>query len=89
MLAEKMVGHPGRTVTDPAVMARELSAIRSTFIASEGRLSGSRESALVESLRRESTWSFQVIEGGHWPMLTIPNEVADLLDAISSDHQVA
>ena len=36
LLASRMVGHPGRTVTDPAVLPKPLSEIRSTFIASEG-----------------------------------------------------
>lgn len=87
-LAAKMVGHPGRTVTDPAVMPKPLSAIRATFIASKGWLSGSREAALVESLKHEPTWTFKSIEGGHWPMLTVPDQLADLLDAISSDHSI-
>lgn len=79
LLASRMVGHPGRTITDPAALPKPLSEMRSTFIASEGWLSGSRESSLVASLRQEATWSFKSIEGGHWPMLTVPDQLADML----------
>lgn len=89
LLASRMVGHPGKTVTDPAVLPKPLSSMRSTFIASEGWLAHSREAALVDSLKHEPLWTFRGIEGGHWPMLTVPDQLADLLDEISMDPESA
>lgn len=82
LLASRIVGHPGRTVTDPARLPKPLSEIHATFIASKGWISGYRESALLECLRLEETWTFKYIEGGHWPMLTMPDQLSDLLDTI-------
>jgi pimeloyl-ACP methyl ester carboxylesterase len=80
-LASTLVGHPGYTVTDPAVLPRPLASLPSTFIAETGWLSGSREAELLHSLKDEPKWTFISIEGGHWPMLTMPEElVTHLLD---------
>lgn len=78
-LAQRLVGHPGHTVTDPAVLPRPLNSLPSTFIAGKGWLSGSREAALLESLRACPRWAFIAIEGGHWPMLTKPDALTALL----------
>jgi pimeloyl-ACP methyl ester carboxylesterase len=83
-LASRLVGHPGRTITDPAVLTRPLSLLRATFIAGEGWLSESRESELADALRRETSWSFRAIEGGHWLMLTNPDQLSDLLHEVVS-----
>jgi pimeloyl-ACP methyl ester carboxylesterase len=82
LLAAKQKGHPGRTVTDKATLAGSLTMLRATFISEEGWLSSSREADLVETLHNHDNWDFKVIEGGHWPMLTIPDELSALLDGI-------
>jgi pimeloyl-ACP methyl ester carboxylesterase len=82
LLATKQKGHPGRTVTDKATVAGPLTKLRATFISEAGWLSSSREADLVETLRHQRNWDFKVIDGGHWPMLTIPDELSALLDGI-------
>jgi len=82
LLAAKQKGHPGRTVTDPAKLAGPLTMLRATFISEEGWLGSSREADLVETLQNHDNWDFKVIEGGHWPMLTIPDELSALLRGI-------
>lgn len=82
LLAANQMGHPGRTVTDQAMLAGPLTMFRATFISEEGWLSSSREADLVETLQDHENWDFKVIEGGHWPMLTIPDELAALLHGI-------
>jgi pimeloyl-ACP methyl ester carboxylesterase len=83
-LATKQIDHPGRTVTDPAVLATPLSALRATFVSEKGWLSSSRESDLIVNLRQESKWEFKSIEGGHWPMLTMPDQLSNLLQEASA-----
>ncbi|MFD1217628.1 alpha/beta hydrolase [Microbulbifer celer] len=77
LLVSKQRPHPGNTVTDRAELETPLSEISATFIAHEGWLSSSREHDLVDQLRRSSTWQFRTINGGHWPMLTIPQELVE------------
>lgn len=77
LLASKQKPHPGNTVTEPAELETPLSEISATFIAHEGCLSSSREQELIEELRTSRTWQFREIDGGHWPMLTIPQELSD------------
>ncbi|MEN4040825.1 MAG: alpha/beta hydrolase [Anaerolineaceae bacterium] len=82
LLAAKQKDHPGKTVTDPATLARPLTMLRATFISGEGWLSSTREVDLIETLQRHENWDFKTIEGGHWPMLTMPDELATLLHGI-------
>jgi len=82
LLASKQKGHPGRTVTDKATLAGQLTMLSATFISEKGWLSSSREVDLVETLQNYDNWDFKVIEGGHWPMLTIPDQLAELLHGI-------
>jgi pimeloyl-ACP methyl ester carboxylesterase len=43
---------------------------------------GSAQAALLHALSAEPTWTFVTMGGGHWPMLTVPDElVAHLLAA--------
>jgi pimeloyl-ACP methyl ester carboxylesterase len=84
LLASKHKDHPGKTVTDSAAIAAPLANLRSTFISDAGWLSSSREADLIQTLQKNDNWSFIIIEGGHWPMLTIPDELARLLRGLST-----
>lgn len=85
-LASRLIGHPGQTVTDPAVVPRPLWSLPSTFIAGENWLSGSMQMDLINSLRKAPTWTFKSIEGGHWPMLTMPDTLASHLLEVSVEQ---
>ncbi|MBK1707401.1 alpha/beta fold hydrolase [Halochromatium glycolicum] len=82
LLVSKQKHHPGKTVTDQATLARPLTMLRATFISEQGWLSSSPEADLIETLRNHGNWDFRTIEGGHWPMLTIPNELSTLLHEV-------
>ena len=84
LLTSKQTDHPGKTVTDPAKLEAALSKLRATFISEESWLTMSRESDLIDALKQESTWDFKTIAGGHWPMLTIPEELSELLHEINT-----
>lgn len=79
-LAHGMVPHPGRTVTEPTVMCRPLTDQPSTFIASTFDGHG------VEHVRDASRWRFVTLSTGHWPMLSQPDRLADLLGDIRSSR---
>ncbi len=78
MLAVRQQPHPGKTVTDPAELRLPLSELSASFIAREDWLVGSREEDLLQALKTCQNWTFYTIDGGHWPMLTIPQELATL-----------
>ena len=79
LLASKQKDHPGKTVTEPAAMAAPLEDLRATFISEAGWLSSSREADVLQKLPENGNWGFRVIDGGHWPMLTMPDELAALM----------
>ena len=77
LLASKQKPHPGNTIIEPAKLEAPLSQLSATFIAHEGWLSSSREQELIEILRTRGSWQFREIDGGHWPMLSIPEELSE------------
>ncbi|MCQ3829261.1 alpha/beta hydrolase [Microbulbifer elongatus] len=79
LLCAKQRPHPGKTVTDAVKLESPLVDIPATFIAHEGWLSFSREHDLLATLKSSGSWRFKNIEGGHWPMLTIPQKLAELI----------
>ncbi len=70
-------------------MARTLTQLRVTFLSEEGWLSSSREADLVKTLQNHENWEFKVNAGGHWAMLTIPDELSALLQGIRVSSPVA
>ena len=71
-------GAPGRASGPDGfravVLDRPLAEQRSTFIAGDSSASGP-----AGALRDEPNWSFRVLEAGHWPMVSAPDELVELL----------
>jgi pimeloyl-ACP methyl ester carboxylesterase len=88
LLNKRHVPHPGKTVIDTAILENPLEKLRATFLSSAGWLSMSNQTDLLDALQQEGTWSFTSIEGGHWPMLTIPDELSELLHGISVELDI-
>ena len=84
LLASKQRPHPGSTVTEPAALETSLDKIPATFIAHNGWLSSSREQDLLEKLKASNAWQFREIDGGHWPMLSIPGELSEQMHSCTS-----
>lgn len=80
-LAARFVGHPGRTIAEPAVLTRPLDHLRATYIVCEKEHFGGRISADVTALRAAEGWTFRTLDTGHWPMISAPDRLVDLLDA--------
>jgi len=73
-LVARLVDHPGRTVTDPAVMNRLLAEQEATYI-----VCSFEDSDDVAAMRNEPNWTFRKLEVGHWAMVAAPIELVGLL----------
>lgn len=80
-LVERMVGHPGRTVSEPVVLSHSLAEQRATYI--ECSFRGSDGAA---SMRGQPNWSFRALRTGHWPMISAPDGLTELLAEVASEH---
>jgi pimeloyl-ACP methyl ester carboxylesterase len=85
-LAQRLVNHPGRTVTDPAVMTRPIEDFPATYIASIA--DGDEDLPPdVAALHNEPSWTVHRIRGGHWPMVSHPADLTALLEATADPSQ--
>jgi pimeloyl-ACP methyl ester carboxylesterase len=73
-LSTRFVGHPGRTVTEPAELLRPLAELPATYIG--------REKPAHLSRPEFERWRYCRLDGGHWPMVTVPAELAGILAAV-------
>ena len=81
-LVERLVDHPGRAVSEPAVMHHSLADQRATYIECSFE-----ESDDVAALRNEPNWSFRSLKVGHWPMVAAPDRLVALLDEVAPSRQ--
>jgi pimeloyl-ACP methyl ester carboxylesterase len=72
-LLARFIGHPGRTITEPAELQRPLSTIRATYVGSMA------PAGVLAPLRRAPTWRLRPLESGHWPMVTMPGHLAAIV----------
>ena len=80
-LVHRLVGHPGRTVSEPAVLERPLGEMRATFIACSFEISDD-----VQAMCGEPSWIFRRLRTGHWPMVSAPEELVALLTEVASER---
>lgn len=78
-LVEHFRPHPGSTITDAARMSAPVSAQPTTYVAlsTEGEEAAWRDAP--ETARRAPAWRRLTLRSGHWPMLSRPGDVVDLL----------
>ncbi|PWJ02214.1 hypothetical protein DKG34_39875 [Streptomyces sp. NWU49] len=75
-LAEHFTLHPGHTVTDPAHLNTDTSSQPTTYVI----LSPDDISTVSRaSEAAPSGWRIEHLASGHWPMLSQPHEVVDLI----------
>jgi hypothetical protein len=65
--------------SEPAVLNRRLAERRATYVA--GAFEDSDD---VAALRGEPGWTFRELEAGHWPMVSVPDELVALLADVAS-----
>lgn len=83
-LVERLVDHPGRTVSEPAVLSRPLGEQNATYILCSFQLSDD-----VAALRDESSWMFRKLEAGHWPMVSTPHELTALFEEAAAVYSMS
>ncbi|HEV2094587.1 MAG TPA: alpha/beta hydrolase [Rubrobacter sp.] len=81
-LAGRLVGHPGRTVSEPAVLSRSLARQRATYV-----LCAFETSDDLSALRAEPNWTFRELQTGHWPMVSAPGELVSMLSEIAAKRR--
>ncbi|MFG2820055.1 hypothetical protein ACGFX4_11575 [Kitasatospora sp. NPDC048365] len=70
----------GATLTEPAVLTRPLAELPATYLACEpAGIDGVELDDEVAGLVDAGHWRLVVMETGHWPMFSRPEELADLL----------
>lgn len=87
-LKERLRAHPGRTVSEPAHLARPLSEQRATYIVCTLE-QGDSLSDDITALRGEATWDFRSLEAGHFPMISTPDALAAMLVEIAERADTA
>ncbi|WP_405146118.1 alpha/beta hydrolase [Sphaerisporangium sp. NBC_01403] len=85
-LVERFVGHPGHTLSEPAVLTRPLAQQRASYIVCSKEHFGGRVSDDVAAMRAEPNWTFHTINTGHWPMVSAPDQLVTLLTSIASQE---
>ncbi|MGV9789006.1 alpha/beta fold hydrolase [Streptomyces sp. NPDC003435] len=72
--------HPGRTLTEPAVLSGPLSSLQATYVLCAP--AGEEPDDDVAQLVADGHWRLVRMDTGHWPMFSRPRELAQvLLDA--------
>ncbi len=69
--------HPGRTLTDPAVVVGAIGDLPTTYV--KCLKHGAEPSADVTDLLRSPHWRLVELDTGHWPMWSRPAELAQIL----------
>ncbi|MEU1012542.1 alpha/beta hydrolase [Streptomyces sp. NPDC005890] len=76
-IMDRSTPHPGDTLTEPAVLARPLPQIPTTYV--RCLLNGAGLDAEVAELLTGERWRLVELDTGHWPMFTRPRELAEML----------
>jgi pimeloyl-ACP methyl ester carboxylesterase len=84
-LVKRLVGHPGRTLHEPAALRRPIAEQRSTYVVCAMDHFGGRLADDVEAMTAEATWSFRTLQTGCWPMVSAPGSLVALVAEIARD----
>ncbi|WP_283133032.1 alpha/beta fold hydrolase [Rhizohabitans arisaemae] len=78
-LVARFVGHPGRTISEPAVLSRPLEELSATYIVCEKDHFDGAIAADVQAMRSAPNWTFHTLQTGHWPMVSRLDRLTCLL----------
>ncbi|RKE18486.1 alpha/beta fold hydrolase [Streptomyces sp. TLI_171] len=76
-LLARAVPHPGATLTDPVDLPRPLASLTATFL--HCHRPGYRPRPDVTALTDGGPWQSAALDSSHWPMLSVPAELAAAL----------
>ncbi|MFC9296895.1 alpha/beta fold hydrolase [Streptomyces sp. NPDC057011] len=74
--------HPGAALSEPAVLARPLGELPATYV--KCLLDGAEPNEDVARLLTCDNWHLVRMDTGHWPMLSRPAELAEVLLAAAA-----
>lgn len=72
-LATRLAPHPARTIVEPVELSSPIADQPSTVIAR------AHTEPHLEKLRVQHGWDVRHLGAGHWPMLSVPDRLTDLL----------
>ncbi|MEU0565744.1 alpha/beta hydrolase [Nonomuraea sp. NPDC005983] len=78
-LRRRCVGHPGRSISDPAILTRPPATHSATYVICEKDHFEGSIGDDINRLRDEPGWTFRTLQTGRWPMLSSPAELSELL----------
>lgn len=81
-LVTRLLPHPARTIAEPAELSSAIADHTSTVIAA------AHTEPHLEKLRREHGWDVRHLDAGHWPMLSVPDRLTDLLVEVAASRAV-
>jgi pimeloyl-ACP methyl ester carboxylesterase len=81
-LAQRLVPHPARTITEPVELSRPVADQPSTYIAQ------APTGTHLETLHVAHGWEVRHLEAGHWPMLSVPDQLTDVLVQAAASRAV-
>ena len=77
LFVSRSVPHPGRTILDPAVLERPLAALTATYV--NCTVPSPEMPPEARALVDAPGWTFTELPTGHWPMLSRPEGLAEIL----------
>ncbi|MEV4476636.1 alpha/beta hydrolase family protein [Nonomuraea salmonea] len=80
-LAERLVPHPGRTLIEPVTVKHPIGP--ATYVVCDLDHTHGLLCPAIQALRSEPGWTFRTLDAGYWPMVSVPGQLAALLDEIA------
>lgn len=77
LIVSRSTPHPGRAITEPAVLARPITELPTTYI--KCLMDGATPSSDVAKHLESPTWDLVELPTGHWPMFSQPSALAKIL----------
>jgi pimeloyl-ACP methyl ester carboxylesterase len=77
IILERGTPHPGASISEPAVLARPISELPTTYL--KCLMDGAQPSSTVQELLKSPSWELTELPTGHWPMFSQPAALAKVL----------
>jgi pimeloyl-ACP methyl ester carboxylesterase len=85
-LTERFVGHPGRTLAEPAALTHPLTHQRATYIVCTKEHVSGEISHDISAMRSAPNWTFHTLDTGHWPMVSAPDRLTAILAEVAQEN---
>ncbi|MGC4943101.1 alpha/beta fold hydrolase [Kribbella sp. DT2] len=80
-IVERATPHPGRAITEPAVLPRPITELPTTYV--KCLMDGPTPNGPVLQHLESPSWTLAELDTGHWPMISRPAELSQLLLSVS------